>query len=147
MKLQFRKMTFNDIDEIMMIELEAYPYPWSHGIFKDCIKSKYECWLVEGRGEIAGYIVFSIGAGESHLLNVCVENSYRRQGVAKILLNKLYQAAVELGAEVVFLEVRPSNVSAIELYRAEGFEQIAVRKNYYPGQPRREDALIFRRPL
>ncbi len=147
MQLQFRKMTFNDIDDVMFIELEAYPFPWTHGIFKDCIKSKYECWVVEERGQLVGYMVFTVGAGESHLLNVCVEGSYRRQGIAKILLKRLYQAAFDLGAEAVFLEVRPSNVSAVDLYRAEGFEQISVRKGYYPGQPHREDALIFRRPL
>ncbi|HET8706899.1 MAG TPA: ribosomal protein S18-alanine N-acetyltransferase, partial [Pseudomonadales bacterium] len=114
---------------------------------RDCLKSQYECWLLEERGQIAGYIVFSIGAGESHLLNVCVESSYRRQGIAKILLKKLYSVAFDQGAEAVFLEVRPSNEGAVDLYRSEGFEQIGVRKGYYPGQPHREDAWIFRRPL
>jgi len=147
MNLQFRKMTLNDVDEVMQIELDAYPFPWTHGIFKDCLRSGYECWVVEERGYIAGYMVFSIGAGESHLLNVCVEDSYRRQGLGKILLRKLYQLAFGQGAEAVFLEVRPSNVSALELYKAEGFEQIGVRKGYYPGQPHREDAWIFRREL
>lgn len=139
-----RNLTEDDLPDVMAIELASYAHPWSEALFISCIEGGYiNRLLVEG-GRIIGYLIVSVAVGECHILNICSAPSVRRRGVARYLLTRIFEEAKALGAEQVFLEVRPSNVNAIGLYEALGFEQVGRRKNYYPAAQGREDALVYR---
>jgi ribosomal-protein-alanine N-acetyltransferase len=145
--LNFRPMREADLPDIMEIERSCYQHPWSATIFSDCMHAGYSCWVCS-RGEIIeGYGVISVAAGESHLLNLCVRVDSRRQGVGRKLLRHLISIARRHDAEVVFLEVRPSNKLARQLYASEGFNELGSRRDYYPRGAGREDALILGRAL
>jgi ribosomal-protein-alanine N-acetyltransferase len=138
-----RPMRPQDLDEVMAIELASYPFPWSRGIFEDCLRCGYHAWVAERAGCIGGYGLLSIGAGEAHVLNLCVAPQARRLGLGRLLLQRLLDDARQARAERVFLEVRPSNAEAVALYHATGFHLIARRPNYYPARNGREDALVM----
>lgn len=139
----FRPMTEADLDAVLAIEIRAYDHPWTKGIFGDCIRVGYECWIAELDGEMAGYGVLSVGAGESHVLNVAVAPERQGQGLGRRILMHLLDRARRQGAEQALLEVRPSNEKAIRLYEDVGFCEICRRPGYYPGQERREDAIVY----
>lgn len=140
----FRPMSTEDVDRIMLIERAAYPYPWTRGNFIDCLISGYSCWVAEVEGEIVGYSIFMLGAGEGHVLNCCVSPSWQGQGLGRQLMLRLLAGAREFGVEYIFLEVRPSNGRAIELYSSLGFETVGLRRHYYPADQGREDAIVMR---
>jgi ribosomal-protein-alanine N-acetyltransferase len=96
---------------------------------------------------IVGYGVVAIGAGEAHLLNLCVREQFRFRGLGTRVLQHLLSQAREAEAKVIFLETRPSNQAAIRLYQASGFVQIGTRKGYYQAANGREDAIVMRRVL
>ncbi len=96
---------------------------------------------------VAGYGVMSLVVGEAHLLNICVAPEWQRQGYGRLLLEHFMELARERGAGQMFLEVRLSNDPAIALYRGGGFNEVGMRKNYYPGEHGREDALILAKDL
>ena len=127
----------------MSIEQRAYEFHWSEGIFRDCLRVGYGCWVMELDGGIAGYGILSLVVGEAHLLNVCIAPEWQRQGYGRLLLEHFIQLAKERGASQMLLEVRPSNQAAIRLYHQRGFNEVGVRKAYYPGGKGREDALIM----
>lgn len=142
--LEFRMMLEEDLDAIMQIEQRAYSHPWTRGIFKDCIRVGYFCQVMTRDDEIAGYGVMSHGAGEAHVLNVCIKPDLQGQGLGRVMLESLIDAARRMGAEMLLLEVRPSNKSAVHLYHSIGFNEVGVRKNYYPdGKHGREDAMVM----
>jgi len=143
----FRPMALEDIDRVLLIERVAYPFPWTRGNFCDCLESGYSCWLAEVDGEIVGYSIFMVGAGEGHILNCCVDPHWQSRGLGRALMYRLIESASEFGAEVLFLEVRPSNSRAIELYISLGFETVGLRRHYYPAVLGREDAMVMRRVL
>ena len=138
-----RRMEAQDVAAVMAIELAAYEFPWTDGIFSDCIRVGYWCRLVEQDNETVGYAVMSAGAGEAHILNLCVRIDMRGRGYGRILLAEAIEQARMLGAETMFLEVRPSNHSARALYEKIGFNEVGVRTAYYPARNGREDALIL----
>lgn len=142
-----RPMTRADLREVDRIERCSYPYPWSPGIFRDCLAAGYCCRIVGAAGRVFGYAVMSVAAGEAHILNVCIDPVLRRCGHARRLLCDLIGEARRGGATRLFLEVRPSNEAARGLYEAAGFEQVGVRRGYYPDAGGREDALILARTL
>jgi [ribosomal protein S18]-alanine N-acetyltransferase len=145
--LRVRAMTPNDLLYIAGIEQTSYAFPWSDGIFRDCIKAGYFCRVVEVRRDIIGYALMSMGAGEAHVLNVCVRIDYREHGVGRYLMNLLFDHARASGCEHIFLEVRPSNPVAIRLYEQLGFQRVGVRKGYYQATNGREDAWVYKRAL
>jgi ribosomal-protein-alanine N-acetyltransferase len=136
-----------DVPMVVAIERSAYQFPWSEGIFRDCLRVGYICRLIETAGEIAGYGIMSIGAGEAHILNVCVRADYRGRGLARQVLLYLIDKARAAGMYEAFLEVRPSNTVAARLYHSLGFEQVGVRRGYYQATNGREDASVLRRLL
>lgn len=144
---RFRPMTADDVAAVIELELRCYPFPWSEQIFRDCLRVGYDCWVVDCAGTVSGYGVMSRGAGECHILNLCVAPSQRRHGVGRALLLALLARAREAGMEHAFLEVRPSNDAAIRLYRDMGFEQVGLRRGYYQAAEGREDALVYRLEL
>ena len=139
-----RPMTQTDLHRVLEIELACYPHPWTKGIFGDCIRVGYDCWVLEDEETgIIGYGVLSIGAGESHVLNLAIDPPQRGQGLGRYLLEHLLQRARSGGAEMALLEVRPSNAGARALYEKLGFNEIGRRTDYYPDGEGREDALLY----
>ncbi len=141
--ISFRPMAEPDLATIMQIERAAYEYPWTEGIFRDCLRVGYCCWLMEREELIEGYGIMSVAAGEAHVLNLCVRRESQRQGLGRKLLQYLLQLAHCHKADSVLLEVRPSNHPALALYRSEGFNEVGFRRAYYPAHRGREDALIL----
>lgn len=138
-----RPMTERDIEAVLAIENVAYPYPWSHGIFRDCLRVGYSCWILESDADVFGYGILSCGAGEAHILNICIAPGEQQKGYGLRLLNRLIDLARWHHARSVFLEVRPSNQRAIEIYQQRGFDMVGRRPNYYPAEVGREDAIIM----
>ncbi|MDX1251489.1 MAG: ribosomal protein S18-alanine N-acetyltransferase [Gammaproteobacteria bacterium] len=145
--IHIRRMTAADVNDVMAIERRAYPFPWSEGIFRDCLRVGYGCWIIEHKGEIHGYGIMMAGAGEAHILNLCVKPESRGQGLGRMMLEHLIDQSRRIRVQIVFLEVRPSNQAAINLYLSAGFNELSVRKGYYPADGGREDALILARHL
>jgi len=141
--LNIRPMTRDDIDAVMDIELSVYAYPWTKRIMVDCLRVGYRCLVGEVDGTLAGYCVMSSGAGEAHILNLCVANEFQRRGLGRLLLTTMLDEAKILNVENVFLEVRPSNFPAVTLYEQLGFNEVGTRKDYYPANNGREDAVIL----
>ncbi|ASR44882.1 ribosomal-protein-alanine N-acetyltransferase [Xanthomonas citri pv. mangiferaeindicae] len=142
-----RPMRDDDLDAVMAVELRAYPFPWTRGIFEDCLRAGYPAWVLHTDGDILGYGVLSIAAGEAHVLNVCVDLHAQGRGLGRRLFRALVDTARRHGAQRVFLEVRPSNPHAIALYHDEGFNEIGRRPRYYPAHYGREDAIVMAREL
>ena len=132
-----------DLKAVAEIERASYRFPWSHGIFRDCLLAGYHSLVLEVAGIITGYGIMSFAAGEAHVLNICVHPGAQRLGYGRRLLNALLVRAEESEVERVFLEVRPSNQTALKLYRSAGFEQIGIRPSYYQADGGREDAVIL----
>lgn len=142
--IQIRRMEDKDVAAVMAIELAAYEFPWTDGIFRDCIRVGYRCRVLEqGNGDMTGYGVMSVGAGEAHILNLCVRSDARGRGYGRTLMIDFIDQARRLGADMMFLEVRPSNHSARKLYESLGFNEVGMRAGYYPARNGREDALIL----
>jgi ribosomal-protein-alanine N-acetyltransferase len=140
-------MREEDLDEVMAIETSIYSHPWTRGNFTDSLRAGYHCraWRIEGA--LVGYVVLALAAGEAHLLNLSIAAGSQRRGFGAALLAQVLASARELGARRMFLEVRPSNHAAQELYRRSGFRKIGVRRGYYPAHEGREDALVLAREL
>jgi ribosomal-protein-alanine N-acetyltransferase len=145
--LRFRPLLVADLTEIMEIERRSYPYPWTHLIFSDCLRAGYCCWVCERQDIIEGYGIASIAAGESHLLNLCVRSESQQQGIGRKLLLHMITLARRHNAELMLLEVRPTNRAARALYHSMGFNELGSRREYYPAKNGREDALILGRVL
>jgi ribosomal-protein-alanine N-acetyltransferase len=140
---RYRHLTGADLDAVVAIEETIYPHPWTRGNFSDSLAAGYHCWIAECGGEIAGYTVVAIAAGEAHLLNLSVASPWQRRGIGREMLNFVLRLARESGAAKILLEVRPSNDAARSLYAAAGFAEIATRRGYYPADKSREDAIVL----
>jgi [ribosomal protein S18]-alanine N-acetyltransferase len=143
-------MQADEIEAVHAIERAAYRFPWTLGIFADCLKVGYSSWILEdpdGEG-IAGYGILSLAAGEGHVLNLCVHPNRRRRGLGRRLLQHLLEVAEDYGASELFLEVRPSNLEAVAMYTACDFVEVGRRHEYYPSDGGgREDAVVLARHL
>ena len=142
-----RAMRGSDVPDVVTIERASYQFPWSEGIFRDCLRVGYVCRVVTVNRQVMAYGVMSFGAGEAHILNLCVGEVYRCRGVGRRLLSVLIERATSGGMAEAFLEVRPSNTGAIRLYLSLGFEQVGMRRGYYQAANGREDAAVLRRAL
>lgn len=140
---ELRPMTEADLAVVTEIENAIYAYPWTRGNFLDSLAAGYGCWMYLRDGEPVGYAVLMHAADESHLLNLSIAARWQRQGHGSLLLQQLCELARARGARLFFLEVRPSNGAALRLYARHGFQHIGLRRDYYPAQGGREDALIF----
>jgi [ribosomal protein S18]-alanine N-acetyltransferase len=143
-QVMIRDMTQRDVPAVMQIENASYPFPWSEGIFRDCLRVGYVCCAVEIDDILIGYGVMSTGAGEAHILNLCISEPFRAKGLGGQMLEHLMEFAASLGVGEMFLEVRPSNTPAIRLYQSLGFTQIGIRRGYYQARDGREDAVVLR---
>lgn len=143
-QLTLRRMQLTDLSTVIATEVIAYPFPWTQKIFSDCLQVGYDAWVVENNEQLIGYGLMSVAIGEAHILNLCIHPQWQQRGYGKQLLYFLLEQAKEKQVDTVFLEVRVSNHIAISLYHKMGFNQIGVRRSYYPNGPhQREHALIF----
>ena len=144
---RYRHMTAADLDAVAAIEEAIYPHPWTRGNFSESLAAGYHCWIAECGGEIAGYCVVAIGAGEAHLLNMSVAAPWQRRGIGREVLGFVLRLARESDAARILLEVRPSNEAARALYATAVFAVIATRRDYYPAGGSREDAIVLQLDL
>ena len=140
-------MAVSDLAQVAALERASYAFPWTDQIFSDCLRVGYHCVVIESTVGVAGYAVLSMGAGEAHVLNLCVEQALRRHGIGRELLRAVLVHARDRGIREAFLEVRRSNRAAISLYQSLGFECIGQRRGYYQAHEGREDAMVFRLEL
>ena len=147
MSSEVRRMQLADLPDVLRNERLGYMHPWTEGIFRDCLRNGQECWLLMSRNLNVGHGILSIAAGESHLLNVCVHPDFQGHGFGRILVEHVLERARAGKASTIFLEVRPSNVAACELYDKLGFNEVGIRENYYPSKVGREDALVLAKEL
>ncbi|MBM87855.1 MAG: ribosomal-protein-alanine N-acetyltransferase [Gammaproteobacteria bacterium] len=140
-------MRNSDLDVVVQNEIAAYLHPWTKRIFIDCLRAGYQCWVLANKHQIVAHGVLSVGLDECHLLTLCVHPDFQRRGYGRKLFNLLLDRAHKLDATECFLEVRIGNLAAIALYKSMGFAVVGERKNYYPANRGREDALIMSRNL
>ena len=146
-ELTFRQMALEDISAVIQLENEVYQFPWTDRIFKDCIRVGYDCWLAHLGNTIVAHAVISIAAGESHILNLSVTRDHQGKGIGKQFIQFLLNIARNKRAQIMMLEVRPSNIRAINCYSSAGFNEIGCRKDYYPAPNGKEDALLFAKQI
>ncbi|MEE4173226.1 MAG: ribosomal protein S18-alanine N-acetyltransferase [Xanthomonadales bacterium] len=139
-----RPLEAGDLDAVIAIEEAAYPFPWTRGIFAECLRVGYGCLGVFMDGRLAGYVIFNWGAGESHLLNLCVHPERQGRGLGGLLLSQALERVRAMGCTAMFLEVRPSNPEAAGLYEKQGFRVVGRRPDYYRSSEGREDAIVMR---
>ena len=147
MSSEVRRMQLADLPDVLRNERLGYMHPWTEGVFRDCLRNGQECWLLMSSGQNVGHGILSVAAGESHLLNVCVHPDFQGHGFGRILVEHILERARAGKASTIFLEVRPSNVAACELYDKLGFNEVGIRENYYPSKVGREDALVLAKEL
>jgi len=144
---EFFPMNERDLDGVTALEASLQPFPWSRGNFADSLAAGHSVWVCRLGGELIGFSVVMSVIDEAHLLNIGVGKRFQGQGYGARLLRNAMECARLGGAAKLFLEVRPSNDRAVDLYRHFGFRQIGLRKGYYPAVIGREDALVFDKEL
>jgi [ribosomal protein S18]-alanine N-acetyltransferase len=143
--IDLRPLTLADLAAIERIERRAYPTPWSRSMFAGEIAKQSSICLGaidgEGAGRLAGYMIISRYADAWHIMNIAIDEDYRRRGIATQLLNRLFELTSTDDRRGYTLEVRVSNAHAIKLYESLGFVARGIRRAYYTDN--REDALIM----
>lgn len=142
-----RDMNHEDLAMVSDIERRSYEFPWSHGVFRDCLLAGYQSIVLIRDERVAGYAIISVAAGEAHILNLCIDPEYRALGYGERMLDELLYRARSASVRQIFLEVRPSNETALRLYRKKGFHQVAARPSYYQAKEGREDAAVLAKKL
>lgn len=145
-EFRFYCMQPSDISDVLAIENDLYPFPWTRGNFLDSISSNYETWLLRDEaGALVGYFLLMLSVDDAHLLNITVHRDMQGQGIGLLLLDKARAITREKKLHAMLLEVRPSNTRAEKIYRQYGFTRIGVRKGYYPApNNEREDAIVMK---
>jgi ribosomal-protein-alanine N-acetyltransferase len=144
--LELRPMVVDDVDDVHALECSVFPHPWSRANFVDSLASGYDAWVLrEPGGALAGYFLLMYALDEAHLLDVAVAAERHGTGLGRYLLDRIAARARERDMASILLEVRPSNVRALQVYRRYGYAEIGRRKGYYPAhEGRREDAIVMR---
>jgi ribosomal-protein-alanine N-acetyltransferase len=143
-----RPMNGHDLTAVMEVENAAYEFPWTLPIFRDCLRVGCHCYVYESPQEgIIGHGIMSVVVGECHVLNICIHPDYQRLGLGEGMVLFLLDIARQNKARVALLEVRMSNTAAYRLYTKLGFDEVGLRKSYYPARHGREDAIILARDL
>ena len=150
-------LTIERIDAVCAVEQTAYTHPWTRANFTDSMAVGYhcQCLLAPGLAEgvtspvtslgetLIGYFVAMKGVDEVHLLNITVAPAFQRQGWAPLMLEALTGWSRAEGAQWLWLEVRTSNRRAQEVYQRYGYRRVGERRNYYPAERGREDAIVM----
>ena len=137
-------MNESHVAQIALLEKECFSDPWSEKSVASELQNPLSLWLVAQEGDtLVGYVGSQTCLDETDMMNIAVSPAFRRQGVARALIEALVSALREKGSKILTLEVRASNAPAIRLYDSLGFTQVGLRKNYYHNP--KEDALILRK--
>jgi ribosomal-protein-alanine N-acetyltransferase len=149
--LALAPMALADVDEVYALEQNVFPHPWSRANFLDSLASGYDAWVLrEEGGGLIGYFLLLVAVDEAHLLDVAVAAARQRAGRSRAgpvpyLLARPASLPPQAGMLSMLLEVRPSNLRALEVYKKYGFNEIGRRKGYYPAhEGQREDAIVMR---
>ena len=138
-----RSMTADDVPRVAALEISAALFAWEQRAFAQCLQLGCICRVAIINGIVVGFGLMNIQGVQAHILNLCVDPDVRGQGIGRALLEHLVTMARLTGADHVFLEARPSNAAAINLYRSVGFQQVGNRVDYYPAVGGREDGAIY----
>ena len=139
-------MTVADLPEALEIERAVQSFPWTLKNFEDALAAGYEAWVLRQESELLGFCIAMQAPDVAHILVIAVARAHQRQGYAHQLLAQITRSAQAQSAEGLLLEVRPSNDAALAFYAREGFNQIGVRRAYYPaGRGEREDAYVLKK--
>ncbi len=142
---RYTPMLEADLAEVVAIEADIYPFPWTRGNFLDSVRAGYSVWVLrDPKAVLIAYSVMTLMIDEAHLLNLSVARGCQREGVGWRTLEWMAEVARGYGARTMLLEVRPSNASAVRMYERYGFERIGARRGYYPAASGREDAVVMR---
>ncbi len=147
LNLQIRRLGVEDLDRMYAIEEMAYPFPWSRGIFVECLRVGYACFGLQLGTDLVGYAIYNWAAAEAHLLNLCIHPEWQHQGYGDLLLEYVINHVSRLENNVLFLEVRESNPRAKLLYQRKGFAVVSRRPSYYNAGEGHEDAIGMCREL
>ncbi|MBS3917142.1 MAG: ribosomal protein S18-alanine N-acetyltransferase [Sulfuritalea sp.] len=139
----FSPMQPGDVDAVLAIEQEAYPFPWTRTNFSDSLTAGCSVWCCRLDDVLVGHAVMMLVIDEAHLLNVTVAPDWQRRGYGMLFMHHLFATARAHGAKRMFLEVRLSNAPGQGLYRKLGFGEIGRRRGYYPAGTNREDAVVM----
>ncbi len=132
-----------DLIPVCKIEKSEFKFPWNKNIFKSCLGDGYYTRVMVDHETIVAYGVISYVAGEAQILNLCVRSKMQRQGFGRCMIMHLLQYARHVKVKTAFLEVRRSNKRAVEFYSCIGFSEVGLRKDYYPADNNREDAIVM----
>ena len=142
-----RPMSGLDLPSVIQVEETSYEFPWTLPIFRDCLRVGCDCFVYETQDGVIGHGIMSVAAGECHILNICIHPDHQRRGLGESMVYFLLDIARQKQAQAALLEVRMSNSAAYRLYIKLGFDEVGIRKNYYPSRIGREDAIILARDL
>ena len=142
-ELVFRALRDDDLSAVAAIESDVYVFPWTIGNFRDSLLSDYQCTGCWANGDLVGYAIVMSALDESHLLNLAVASAWQGCGVGGRMLQHLIDVARARKQEMLYLEVRPSNMIGRHMYQRFGFCQLGLRRDYYPAVTGREDALFL----
>lgn len=142
MNIIIEKMVEKHLSQIAELEKTCFSTPWSENALREEISNEHARFFVAlCEGQVAGYIGAHNIVGEVYITNVAVFPQFRRQGIAEALIKNLVDISQAEKAEFITLEVRKSNMGAINLYTKMGFKEVGSRKNFYENP--REDALLM----
>ncbi len=139
----YRAIRDGDIGAVATIEKDVYAFPWSPGNFRDSLLSGYECWGCWAENQLIGYAIIMVAVEEAHLLNFAIARAWQGRGAGAKFLGFVVEESLRIGCEMLYLEVRPTNVIGRRLYERFGFKQLGLRRDYYPAVSGREDALFL----
>ena len=149
--LMWSDMTERDIASVMVIEGQAYPFPWTSGNFLDSLRAGYRMRMLKENGVMIGYVIWMAVVDEAHLLNLTLSPARQGRGLGSWMLQQFFEQVRAEGLQQILLEVRPSNQRALGLYTKFGFQEIGRRRGYYPNSVRhgesREDAIVMQRSV
>jgi [ribosomal protein S18]-alanine N-acetyltransferase len=140
--LQLTELTASDLEQLHSLEQAANPHPWSRANLASSLASNHQCWGLWSAPELLGYLVFSLNRYEAEILQFTIARTHQGKGLGRWLLQSALDALSGV-TEQIFLEVRPSNTTAIGLYESLGFNQVGVRPHYYRNGQHSEDAWIY----
>ncbi len=145
-------MQQSDIDRVYEIETESHLAPWSWQILSDCVLVGYDCRVLElgykEKKQIIGYIICRHSLTVCHILNLCISKATQGKGHGTCLLKSVLESlSSKKDIKYLILEVRPSNLAALALYKKFGFEEDSIKKGYYVEENRVEDAIVLKKVL
>jgi ribosomal-protein-alanine N-acetyltransferase len=139
-----RVMTDHDLQVVHNIESDANQFPWTLKNFSDSLDAGHYAWVyTDTYNVVLGYAIVQLVLDESHLLNLCVRPDMQRKGYGRFIMEHIIDFSKSRSASIVVLEVRESNKKAQNLYEQLGFNEMSVRRGYYPAENGRENAILM----